>query len=86
MEGEWRGMPVALEWVPNDYLTLTTRAEDDTEALIVGVKEILGFLPTISYVDPQGQLATEWHVKEIAERLREIQGNPNYRNVKRYKK
>lgn len=86
MEGEWRAMPISLEWIPNEYLTLTTRAVDDTDSLIVGVKEILGFLPTISYVDPEGNLIAEWHVKEVAQRIKEIQGNPNYRNIKRYKK
>ncbi len=86
MEGEWNGLPLALEWVPNDYLRLEITPAEAVDQLIVGVKEILGFLPTVSYVDPGGRMVAEWHVQGGAERLSALQGNPNYRNVTRYTK
>jgi hypothetical protein len=86
MEGEWHGTPVAIEWVPNDYFTLMTQLTDHAESLVIGIKEILGFVPAISYVDPSGNFVTEWHVKEMAQRIQEIQGNPSYHQIKRYKK
>jgi hypothetical protein len=86
MVGEWHTIPLEIEWVPNQYLTLSARAGDDVNRLIVGVREILGFTPTISYAGPDGHLKVEWHVKEADQRIREIQGNPNYHDIKRYKK
>ena len=86
MEGQWRGIPVALEWVPNDYLTLKTAATEEVNLLLLGVQEILGFTPTISYIDPDGNMVTEWYVKDVERRIQGIQGNPNYRQIKRYKK
>jgi hypothetical protein len=85
MEGEWRGRPVAIEWVPGDYFTLITRPADDINALLLGIKEILGFAPAISYVDPDGNMVTQWYVKDAEQRIQNIQGNPNYRQIKRYK-
>lgn len=86
MEGEWRGIPLTLEWTPGDHLILMTQAENDVNLLLVGVKEILGFPPTISYVDPSGMLKVEWYVQRVEQRIQEIQGNPNYRLIKRYTK
>lgn len=85
MSGVWRDMPLEISWVPKSYFTLTAAPSTDTDHLIVGLKEILGFNPTISYIDTAGKLVAEWHVKEVAERIQEIQGNPNYRQIKRYK-
>ncbi|MEP0763138.1 MAG: hypothetical protein HRF48_10435 [Chloroflexota bacterium] len=85
MEGEWRSLPLALEWVPGDYLTLTTRSAEDITPLLVGIKEILGFSPTISYVDPEGNRVAQWYVNEVEGRIQNIQGNPNFRQIKRYK-
>ncbi|MBN1203268.1 MAG: hypothetical protein JXJ20_15580 [Anaerolineae bacterium] len=84
LTGEWRGAPVTLEWVPNDYLTLYTKPGSNADLLIVGIKEILGLQPTISYVDLNGQLIVEWHAKQADHRLQEIQGNPKYSNITRY--
>lgn len=85
MVGEWRGMTVTIEWEPQAYFVLTAQPNDDGNLLIIGVKEILGLNPTISYVDPKGNMIAEWHVKEEANRIKEIQGNPNFKQVKRYK-
>ena len=85
VDGEWRGISIELEWVPNALLTLSSKTRDDLSLLIVGVKEILGFNPTISYIDPEGYQRVEWYVKDAESHIREIQGNPNYQNIKRYK-
>ncbi len=85
MEGVWHDLPVTVEWVPNQYFTLTTQPGELADMLIVGVKEVLGFKPAISYVDPSGQLTVEWLVGDAAERVQEIQGNPNYSQIRRYK-
>jgi hypothetical protein len=85
MSGDWNEIPVTIEWVPNDYFTLITRPGDQADSLIVGVKEILGFTPAVSYVNPDGELVVEWRVKGGDQRLREVQNSSQYRNVKRYK-
>ncbi len=85
MEGEWRSIPLALEWVPGDYLTLTTRSAEDITPLLVGIKEILGFAPAISYVDPEGNRVAQWYATDVEGRIQNIQGNPNFRQIKRYK-
>lgn len=85
MEGEWRSVPLAIEWVPGDYLALTTRSAEDVTPLLLGIKEILGFAPTISYVDPEGAMVTQWYATDIEGRIQSIQGNPNFRQIKRYK-
>jgi hypothetical protein len=85
MVGEWGGMTVTIEWVPNDYLFLFTNPGEQADQLIIGLKEILGFAPAVSYTDTEGRLVAEWHMKQAGQRISEIQGNPNYRNIKRYK-
>jgi len=84
MVGEWEGAPLAIEWVPQQYFILTTTADRDLDALLKGLREVLGFAPTVSYVDPGGQRRVEWYVQQPDERIREIQGNPNYRQITRY--
>jgi hypothetical protein len=85
MVGEWHAMPLELEWVPNDYLTLTTQPGDDTNLLLVGMKEMLGFNPTISYVNPEGEFVAQWYKKDVDEHIRAVQGNPNYHQIKSYR-
>lgn len=85
MTGEWNSTPITLEWVPNDYLTLLADPGAGLDPLIVAMKEILGFLPTISYINLDGHQIVEWRVKGAEQRVQEIQGNAAYRNVKRYK-
>ena len=86
VEGDWRDMAIAMEWEPKQYLKLSAQPGEDTDLLIVGIKEILGFLPAVSYVDTSGQMIVEWHAENAGERIQAIQGDPNYRNIKRYTK
>ena len=85
MQGNWHDIPITIEWEPNTYFKLTTQVDDRIDLLIVGITEILGFLPTISYVNPSNDLNAEWHVNENSDVVQSIQNNPNYRNIKRYK-
>ncbi|MBN2305833.1 MAG: hypothetical protein JXQ72_15225 [Anaerolineae bacterium] len=86
MEGAWHHLPVTLEWIPNDYLIMTIQPDDVVQKLIIGVKELLGFPPTISYVNAGNTMFVEWYVKDADKRIQEIQGNPNYTQIKRYTK
>jgi hypothetical protein len=87
LEGEWRGLPVAIEWVPKESFTLIIEGSgDETEELIRGVKEILGFIPAISYVNSAGTITAEWHVTGGEDRARQIESNSSYKKIKRYKK
>ena len=85
MVGTWQDAPVELEWVPNDYLRFAVERELDANRLLTGLKEILGFPPTVSFVDRNGTLQVEWHVGQSDERIREIQASTHYRDIKRYK-
>lgn len=87
MEGEWRGLPIAIEWVAKESFTLiTTDGGDDTAELIQGIKEVLGFLPAVSYVDASSTLTAEWHVSGGEERARQVESNSSYKQIKRYRK
>jgi len=86
MTGVWRGHPLAIEWVPQDYFSLITAPSPEIDLLLVGIKEILGFLPTLSYVGPGGQMTVQWYFKDAQARMQAIQGNPSYASIKRYTK
>ena len=84
MEGEWKGIRVMIEWVPKMWFTLHSSIEDRT--LITGFAQILQFPPTLSYVDENGNFVAEWRRADAPKRLQEVQGHPNYTNVKTYKR
>lgn len=85
MVGTWHELPVTIEWVPKDYFILTTQPDGRFDQLVVALKEILGFTPTISYVDSNGNQIVEWHLKQATQRVQSVQGDPNFRHIKRYK-
>lgn len=85
MQGDWHDIPITIEWVPKTYFKLITENDERIDLLIVGLTEVLGFLPTISYVNPSDELTAEWHTDQNSEVVQNIQHNPNYRNIKRYK-
>ncbi|MEP7288830.1 MAG: hypothetical protein ABI947_24015 [Chloroflexota bacterium] len=84
MEGVWNGITVSIEWVPNKWFILHTTKEDRT--LIGAFAQILQFPPTLSFEDETGAFIAEWHRTDAAKRLQELQGHPNYTNVKTYKR
>ncbi len=85
VEGVWSDLPLSMEWVPNEYLRLAIAPSDAVVPLVTGVKEILGFEPTVSYADG-GQSVYEWIVTGAEERLRELQSSARYQNIKRTQK
>lgn len=86
MSGTWNGLPVTLEWTPNEYVILTAQSEHPKiNSLLIGFKEVLGFVPTISYVTPEGIFVTEWRRASANAQIEAIERNPAYRNIKRYK-
>lgn len=85
MSGTWHELPITIEWVPRDYFTLTTLPDSQVDQLIVALKEVLGFMPAISYVNPGGNQIVEWHMQQANERIQSVQGDPNFHHIKRYK-
>jgi hypothetical protein len=83
VEGNWDGMQIAMEWSPRQYFILEASAE--SKPLITVCSEVLGFRPTVSYTDGNGVNYAEWHMAGSGDRLREVQGNPAYRSVKKYR-
>lgn len=84
MTAVWRGSPVEIKWEAKSYFILAAEPGENTDMLLIGIREILGLNPTISYVDPSGQQFVEWYMQEAADRVREIQGNATYSQIKRY--
>jgi len=85
MSGTWHELPITIEWVPRDYFTLTTQPDSQVDQLIVALKEVLGFTPAISYIDPGGNQIVEWHMQQANQRIQSVQGDPNFHHIKRYK-
>lgn len=83
VEGTYNGGPIAMEWQVNDYFIL--ESDHENKDVVTVCSEVLGFRPAVSYMDSDGIHVTEWHVKGSADRLREVQGNPAFRNVKKYR-
>ncbi|NJL92293.1 MAG: hypothetical protein HC915_00515 [Anaerolineae bacterium] len=82
--GEWDGKAVELEYEPTRVFIL--RMQEESVPFVRGVAEILGFPPTVSYTDADGRFITEWYAKDAQKRLSEVQGNPSFQNLKRYKR
>ena len=83
MEGNWQGNIVRFEWRPGKYFTLQM-AEENRE-LIGVVRQMLMMRPVLSYTDPEGMTVVEWHTNGSEERLKELQGNPQYQGLRRLK-
>lgn len=87
--GTWRDTEVEMEWEVKQYFILRTTSEQ--KALMTVCSEVLGFRPTLSYVDSNGHHTTEWIWDEDKKksqgksRLQEVQGNPAYQNVQKYR-
>ncbi|MCB9436856.1 MAG: hypothetical protein H6673_07650 [Anaerolineales bacterium] len=82
VEGEWRGIRVEMEWEPKKYFKLLTSQED--QGLMAVCAEVLGFRPSMSYVSDRKHVV-EWYPNrdEALARLKEIQGQPGYTNVRK---
>lgn len=82
MQGRWQNeMPVTFEWKPGSYFVLRLGAESKE---FVGVmRQILMMRPSFSYVDNEGMHVYEWHTDGGENRLKELQGNPQYQALRR---
>lgn len=83
LEGQWGSSKVQFEYEVGNVFIL--RMSEESLPFIKGMREILGFSPTVSYRDPDGTYVTEWHARNAEKRLQEIQGNPGFQSVRRYK-
>ena len=85
MEGNWQGNLVQFEWQPGKYFTL--RMAQENRELIGVVRQMLQNLrPAFSYDDSEGMHVVEWHTDGGAERLKQIQGQPQYQGLRRLRK
>jgi hypothetical protein len=84
MEGVWNGMPVQFEWQPGKYFVL--RSGQEVRELIGVIRQILFLKPAFGYVAPNGMYVAEWHTDGGAARWSELQGNPDYQNLRRLRK
>jgi len=86
MEGNWNGIEVTIEWLPNKWFVLRASSADKT--LVSGFAQVLQFLPTMSFTENDGTVVTEWHrdVSEAQHRLQTVTSSAQYSNVKTYKK
>ena len=83
LEGMWGNVKVEFEYEVGNYFIL--RTSEESLPFIKGMKEVLGFPPTVSYRDADGWSVTEWYARGGDKRLQEVQGNPAFQSVKRYK-
>lgn len=85
--GQWNGADVEIEFEPKAVFILRLSKDDKAMTkFIKGCSEILGFPPTVSYLDADRRYVTEWYAKDAAKRLQEVQGNASFQNIKIYKK
>ena len=80
--GDWNGSLVEIEFEPGNVFIL--RMTDDSIPFVKGCSEVLGFPPTVSYVDSDKRHIVEWYARDAKKRLAEVQGNPSFREVKVY--
>jgi hypothetical protein len=78
MTGTYAGTCVQMEWVPNQWLRLSTQPE--APGLQVGVANILRRKPAIRYETEAGETVWEWWVGSVDARWQELQGKPAYRH------
>jgi hypothetical protein len=82
MEGNWNGMPVIFEWTPGKYFTL--KMGEKRKDLIGVVRQmLLNLPPVLEYGDAEGLYVVEWHTDGGQARWTELQGNPQYRGLRR---
>ena len=86
MQGEWNGIAVTINWVPNQWFTMNASQEDKT--LITGFSQVLQMLPAVTYPDQSGQIVTEW-VRDrntVAHRIEEVKAHVPVGQIKTYKR
>ena len=70
--GLWEGtIPLAVEWAPNDYFTLTMK--EPNKDILEAFERVLGHRATVGYRNAQGDVVVEWRAKNPEERFSELQ-------------
>lgn len=70
---------VELEWVPNDWLSLTRRMDLCVDSVVEAIsKRILAFPATLAYGQQDGTRVWEWHRDGGQKRWSEIQGHAEF--------
>ena len=82
--GEWNGTEIEIEFEVQKMFIL--RMSTESIPFVTGCSEILGFPPAVSYTDADKRFITEWYAQDAHKRLQEVQGNPSFQNIKRYKR
>ncbi|HKZ68751.1 MAG TPA: hypothetical protein VI547_07005 [Anaerolineales bacterium] len=83
MKGSYQEAAVELEWQPGQWCALRTNPA--SEALSLGVTNILGVRPAFKYEDPRGNTVWEWHIGDMHARWQSIQGKPEFGKLQRLK-
>lgn len=81
MVGRWHDVGVQFEWKPGDYFIL--RTEQERKELIGVLRQVLMMRPSLSYQTPDGLHVVEWHTDGGAQRLRDVQGQPQFQSLRR---
>ena len=85
MEGGLNGMPLFFEWQPGQYFIL--RMGEERKDIIGVMRQILlGLVPSFSYQDTTGLYVVEWHTDSDESRWKQLQGDPRYQGLKRFRK
>jgi hypothetical protein len=79
--GEWDGKKIEMEWEVKKRFKLVM--EEREKGVIQVCSEVLGFRPSVSYINPDGQHVTEWylHKDDARERINAVQADPAYRSI-----
>lgn len=84
LEGNMNGMPMFMEFVPGQYLTL--KMGEERKEIVGTMRQILlGLKPTFTYQDTEGLFVVEFHTDGGEARWKEIQGNPAFQGLRRMK-
>ena len=82
MIGQYSDVSLELEWHPSKWLRL--RSEEDVSILRDHLSWLLGFEPSLQFIDHMNWKICEWHLQDFDERWWEISGNPMYSSPLRF--
>jgi hypothetical protein len=72
-EGHWHGTTFAIEWNPQDYLSLKMKQAD--QDLLDAFQRVLKHKALAAYRNGGGSVVVEWHVKDSDARFQELQAS-----------
>ena len=72
--GLWKSVtPFEVEWVPNEYFTLTTKEAD--KDMLEAFERVLGHHASVAYRNDKGSVVVEWRVQDPEARISELEKN-----------